>query len=122
MVTQLQGFRLSPQQRSLWRLQQQGGSYNAAAAFHLRGVLDEPALMDAVSRVIDRHEILRTSFHRMPGMKTPFQVINLSLDPAWSRQDLSHLASDEREDYLEVFFGNESRAVFDLERGPVLRL
>ena len=56
---------LSYAQRRLWFLSQLDADpavYNMAAAVRLRGSLDTEALRFALSRIVERHESLRTSF------------------------------------------------------------
>jgi hypothetical protein len=73
----LTGYRLSPQQRRLWALLQHGWneSYQAKCAVMIRGRLESHRLKSAAQNVIARHEILRTTFQRLPGMAIPMQVI-----------------------------------------------
>ena len=75
--TAVQGFRLSPQQRHLWLLQQEnkGHPYRAQSAVFIDGKLDENRLVDALRRVVNKHEVLRTRFRRLPGVAMPLQVI-----------------------------------------------
>ncbi len=77
MSTEVIGFRLSPQQKHLWLLQQ--GSYNPAyrteCAVRIAGELDQQTLAAAIRNVVERHEILRTVFHFLPGVDVPLQVI-----------------------------------------------
>ncbi|MFG2018041.1 amino acid adenylation domain-containing protein [Actinomadura geliboluensis] len=56
---------LSFAQRRMWLLHQLEGAsetYNMSAAFRLTGPLDEAALVTAISDLIERHEILRTTY------------------------------------------------------------
>ena len=72
-----EGFRLSPTQRYLWRLQQVdgGGPYVARCRLAVDGEPDPAALSRAVSQVVTRYEILRTAFRCPPGLTVPVQVI-----------------------------------------------
>jgi amino acid adenylation domain-containing protein len=72
----IQGFRLSPQQKHLWSLQQESRAYQAQSVVSLEGTLDTPALEEAIGRIVARQEILRTSFEFLPGMRTPVQVVS----------------------------------------------
>ncbi|HEX7333145.1 MAG TPA: amino acid adenylation domain-containing protein [Pyrinomonadaceae bacterium] len=72
----IQGFRLSPQQKYLWSLQQESCAYQAQLVVAIDGMLDKFALQAALQRIVARQEILRTSFEFLPGMKTPVQVVS----------------------------------------------
>ena len=71
------GYRLSPQQKQVWQEQQNSATnYCAQAVIEVDGDLDRERLREAATAVVARHEILRTSFPRRPGMRTPMQVIH----------------------------------------------
>ena len=71
----IDGFELSYQQKRAWLLQQDSSAYRAQTAILLEGDLNIGALEEALGRVISRHEILRTTFVRQPGVRYPIQVI-----------------------------------------------
>src|SRR5215203_4889635 len=71
----LNGFRLSPQQRRVWRLLQTGARLRSRLVLRFAGPLDVPALRSALASVAERYEVLRTSFPRLAGMTLPVQVI-----------------------------------------------
>lgn len=75
MQNQIQGFELSPQQKRLWLLQQDSQSYCAQCAILIEGNLKVEVLKAALQKVVNRNEILRTTFHRPRGIKIPIQVI-----------------------------------------------
>ena len=75
---EVQGYRLSPQQRRLWQVQQGRGIFTARIAIRLDGALRREALERALAELVARHESLRTLFRRTPGVPFPVQVI---LDP-----------------------------------------
>jgi len=102
----LEGFRLSPQQRRLWRLQDDGRVYPARAVLAIEGDLDPEGLRRALEAVVARHEILRTTYRRLPGMDLPVQRIGER--PVFSL-DVGTPAT-------EPPFGPK-----DLENGPVAR-
>ena len=82
----LEGFRLSLQQRRVWRLQQDSPAYGAQCAVLLTGNLHTAALSEAIQHVMQRHEMLRTTFHAVEGLEFPLQVI-VNRGMPW-RQDL----------------------------------
>ncbi|RIK56258.1 MAG: non-ribosomal peptide synthetase, partial [Nitrospira sp.] len=117
---EVQGLRLSPHQKRLWLWQQRGHRGQARAVVQLEGAFDEEAVHRALRRVIARHDSLRTSFYREPGMKVPFQVINEEADLFWQVVDLRHLP-DERT--REQAAGDAVRRIVDpdWETRPLIR-
>ena len=74
----IEGFQLSPQQKRLWQLQQAGNNqpYRSHCAVLIEGSLNPEILTLALQSVINRYEILRTTFRLVEGMSCPLQVIN----------------------------------------------
>ncbi|MET0624809.1 MAG: amino acid adenylation domain-containing protein [Pyrinomonadaceae bacterium] len=123
----VEGFRLSPQQRRLWLLQQgDGAAYRARCAVLVEGVLDERALRDALVAVVKRHQILGTTFRGAPGISLPVQVID---DGGAASPRLEQLApprdaeagAGAAERFAAELFANAPPAAFDFERGPLVR-
>ncbi len=90
--TTIEGFRLSPQQRHVW--QTLSAAYQARCTVLLEGQVTISLLKSAIEKVIARHEILRTTFHCLPGMDTPLQVINESSEFVLREYDLSQPSFD----------------------------
>jgi amino acid adenylation domain-containing protein len=106
----IQGFRLSSQQEHLWRLLrgEPGTPYQTRCAVRIAGSVDEGALWGALEEVVERHEILRTSFELLPGLEAPLQVIG---EP--------RLAARETRELPDLPVGERGAAVADLlERLP----
>ena len=118
----LEGFQLSPQQRRLWLLQQDGDTFNVQCAVLLEGYLDRKRLERSLRNVAERHEILRTTFHRQPGIKIPVQVVVESLAPAWTDLDLSDLQPAEQQAQVEEILRTARAIRVDYEQGPLLHL
>ncbi|NER79864.1 MAG: AMP-binding protein, partial [Leptolyngbya sp. SIO1D8] len=112
----IEGFRLSPQQKQLWSLQQSGGAYCTQCILRIEGNLQVEILKSTLQKVIDRHEILRTYFHRQPGIKIPIQVISNS--SVFLYQELSQC--DQQYKSVEDLCQQERQSVFDFEQGPLL--
>src|SRR5690349_24632821 len=77
-IEPIAGFRLSPQQRRLWSLQQanQKMPRRAHEVVLIDGPVNPLALERAVREVVERHEILRTRFYRPDGLELPVQIIS----------------------------------------------
>jgi len=72
------GFRLSPQQRHLWRLLQADGgqAYVVQCAVRIEGPWQVETLRAALKDVVQRHEILRTRYVRSTDGALAVQVID----------------------------------------------
>ncbi|OLZ52699.1 non-ribosomal peptide synthetase [Amycolatopsis keratiniphila] len=98
MTSQVEGYRLSAQQRRLWRRVETGASSWAQVLIAIDGPLDHTRLARALESLVATHEILRTSYHRAPGVRIPVQVVEED-DRApvpWTVVDLRHVAAAAR--------------------------
>jgi amino acid adenylation domain-containing protein len=120
----IKGFRLSPQQKHLWLLQQAAPSllYRTQCAVLIKGNLNPKILKIALQNVVNRHEILRTTFHRLPAMTIPLQVINDRIILSIHNLDLSGLDTQEQEVRIEALFQEVGQLPFDFEQGPLLHI
>lgn len=82
------GYRLAPQQRQVSRQQPEAIAYGAQCVISVTGRLHTEALRTAIAGIVEQHEILRTSFQRQPGMRTPVQVIYEQPALSWREIDL----------------------------------
>ncbi|CDY78875.1 Siderophore biosynthesis non-ribosomal peptide synthetase modules @ Bacillibactin synthetase component F [Caballeronia glathei] len=113
---------LSFAQQRLWFLSHlEGGSeaYNVASALSLTGTLDRAALHDALTAVVERHEVLRTVFDEVNGR--PFQRVLPTDEIGFhiSETDLRMRADIFAE--VRKHAADEARAPFDFKRGPLIR-
>lgn len=118
---EVQGLRLSPQQKRLWAWRQRGYFGQARAMLTFDGSFDDAAVQESLRQVMARHESLRTTFYRQPGMKVPFQVVGDEAALEWRTLDLRDLADDvERERAADdASHGDDD---LDCERGPLVRV
>ncbi|MCG8364581.1 MAG: amino acid adenylation domain-containing protein, partial [Pseudanabaenales cyanobacterium] len=113
---------LSFAQQRLWFLDQlEAGEtpYNMTAAVRLTGRLNVAALDRVVQEIIQRHEILRTSFPMVDG--APCQVIVPSLTATLPVINLQELPEAEQAAQLQQLTIKEAQHSFDLANGPLLR-
>jgi amino acid adenylation domain-containing protein len=91
----IDGFPLSAQQRRIWLAQQDGHVPPAQCAILLDGPLDTSALHRALSAVVTRHDILRTSFRRIQGLAFPVQVVCPAAALAWKQIECGERGVDD---------------------------
>ncbi|UFH51602.1 amino acid adenylation domain-containing protein [Pseudomonas sp. KNUC1026] len=105
----------SAQQRQwiLWQLAPESPAYNIPSALSISGRLDVRALERSFGALVQRHEVLRTTFSAIEG--EPWQIIHPHADVALAQYSL---AADE----VQAFIAAQARVPFDLGNGPLLRL
>lgn len=116
------GYRLSPQQRRLWALHQGTTAHCTQAAVLIEGGLNAAVLRRAVRVVLKRHEILRTSFHLMPNLEVPLQVVSATHKAVVNEVDLSWLSLGDQKNRLEKYLREERGQESDFETGSLLRV
>src|SRR5260370_4779872 len=109
------GYELSPQQKRIFG----PGVENASAglAILLEGVIEPRKIKQIVQALVNRHEILRTTFQRRTGMKFPFQVVQERAEVSWDEVDLNALGRSEQGLRIQELLGASSK--LDIEMGPV---
>jgi amino acid adenylation domain-containing protein len=111
-------FPMSFGQRRLWFLSQlepESASYNTAIAVRMKGALDSHILLDCFNRLVEHHEILRTTFATDKG--EPVQII-----AATGQVTLETGIVENRPEAVLQAARHEAQRPFDLQRGPLLRL
>lgn len=115
-------FPLSSAQQRVWFVEQverDNRAYRFQSVIHLRGQLDLPALEKALTTIVERHTIFRTTFHVRDG--SPFQRVEKSTTVALPVTDFRHLPKDQREERSVALRTFEFSRGFDLEKGPPVR-
>lgn len=100
----INGFQLSPLQKRLFYLQQNSSAFFTQCAILLEGDLQPEVLKAAIQQVINRHEILRTGFSHLPGVKTPVMVMSNTNVFVWEEVDLSNVNPQEYSDKVQELF------------------
>ena len=118
----IQGFRLSPQQKRVWLLQKGavGWSYRSRCVVEIVGRLESELFEKAIASAIRQHEILRTTFHLLPGMTIPVQAIDESVTLAFQTHDLTGLASTHQPAAIELLFKEATNRSVDFAHLPLL--
>lgn len=117
----INGFRLSPHQKRLWLLQQDSSAYMTQCSILIEGNLQVEVLKAGIDKIVNRHEILRTSFSRLPGVKNPVMVVLDSSFPSWRDIDLSDFPALEQLSKIENIFQEMRHQKFDLEHDSILQ-
>ena len=115
-------FPLSFAQQRLWvldRLEPNSAFYNLAFARRLTGTLNFEALERSLNEIVQRHEVLRTTFAMRD--EEPVQVVTPNLYLNVPVTDLSGLRHEDREPEARLVVNQEAQQPFDLARGPLLR-
>ncbi|MBO0853982.1 MAG: amino acid adenylation domain-containing protein [Nocardia sp.] len=115
---------LSSGQRYVWAHQQiSPGStaYNLCLALTFRGAVDADALSEAYRALVQRHEVLRTTYH-LDENGEPYQHIHQDLPPRLWQVDLSPDDPDAARARLRHLIDTAAREPFDLAAESSLRV
>ncbi len=109
-------------QQRLWvldRLQPGSAAYNIPYAVRLTGALDVQALERGLETIVQRHEVLRTTFGEHEGQPVARVVERARVE--LGRVELSGLSAEAREAEVLRRAREEARRPFVLSEGPLLR-
>lgn len=113
---------LSPAQERLWFMEQLmpgDPAYHVHALLRLDGHLDVPSLRHSLHEIVQRHEVLRTTFTVTDGGQ-PVQVVGSGSAPL-DIVNLTAARGPEQADEVRRLASEQARQPFDLTRGPLLR-
>jgi amino acid adenylation domain-containing protein len=94
--------------------------FNIPAAYRLKGTLNVVALEWSITCVVERHEVLRTTFPMVNGQHVQF--ISPSVSTKLEVIDLGSLADEDREDETRKWAREEAEQPFNLANGPLFRI
>ncbi|MCF2856185.1 amino acid adenylation domain-containing protein [Pseudoalteromonas sp. SMS1] len=113
---------LSFSQQRLWfidQLEKNSSQYNMPMALMLSGDLNVGALHAALNALVNRHEVLRTCYHKKQGQ--PIQVILPEGQVAITQEDLQAYDEQEQLQRLSEIEANEWLTGFDLQSDMMFR-
>jgi len=115
------GFEISPQQKYLWLSKTATARQvcRVTGKILIEGNLDEIILEQAIQKVIQNHEILRTGFRAIAGLTVPVQIICNRYIFNLKSYDLINCDIAEQQNKLEAIIFELNQTEFDLERGIV---
>lgn len=94
-------------------------AYHLSYAVYINSALNVAAFEQSLNALIERHEVLRTTFEDQEGQ--PVQVIHPHLSLALPVVDLRDFHATEREAEILQLANEQAQLPFDLARGPLLR-
>jgi amino acid adenylation domain-containing protein len=110
-------------QERLWFLERTGHSghaYNMPLHLQIEGPLNRNAFEGAIRGLVRRQESLRTVFRAEGGV--PRQIVLPETAVDYEFEDLAHLPSVEQDHIVALRADAEHKRLFDLARGPLLRV
>ncbi len=118
----LEGFRLSPQQRRLWSWLQAAPARSGRVGCRVRleGELSPDRLESACQALVERHEVLRTSFRTHPSTTLPLQVVGMSTPLRFRFRDVRDLPPERRAEAVAAELRAQEEGPLDLVEGPLL--
>ncbi len=114
---------LSFAQERLWFLElllQGNGAYNMPLALRFIGELNIQILEQSFNKIIERHEVLRTTVQMIDGH--PVQAISSDLRISLRTEQCSTVDPAQRSEQITMLILEESRRSFDLIHGPLIRV
>ncbi|MEZ7503926.1 amino acid adenylation domain-containing protein [Flavobacterium sp. Arc2] len=93
-------------------------AYNLSYTISFKGELIFAALQHAVNTLVHRHESLRASFSSDGAYMNIYKDRTIKI----SHNDVSPLASNQKEKALEIIINEEVNALFDLVKGPLFKV
>ncbi|HEY9809671.1 MAG TPA: amino acid adenylation domain-containing protein [Halomicronema sp.] len=94
-------------------------AYNCPINIRITGSLNLAALEKAINQIVERHEVLRTSFPTVD--EQPIQVIATSLNVKLPRINLTHLSIKQQTKEVEGIALEEAQHKFDLSILPLIK-
>ena len=116
-------YPLSPGQKRFWALNQidnSGIALNLCNVSSIRGAFDINCLQKAVNTIVDRHEILRTSFHFVDD--EPVQKVHSVSDLSFQIKYEDLTANQNGSETAETIASEIINRPFDLTTGPLFRI
>ncbi|OYE03398.1 hybrid non-ribosomal peptide synthetase/type I polyketide synthase [Nostoc sp. 'Peltigera membranacea cyanobiont' 232] len=120
-ITQQKSYLMSHGQRRLWALEfldRNHTAYGMPSAYEFNGDLNIAAFENAFQNLIQRHEILRTTFTLIDN--EPRQIVHEQMDFAVKQIDL--MEYEKKEEIISEAIHNNAKTTFNLETGSLLKV
>ncbi|MFD2169215.1 amino acid adenylation domain-containing protein [Tumebacillus lipolyticus] len=118
----LYAFPVSFSQQRIWVADQVvpgSSAYHMPAVLSIAGELHLDALKRALSEIVDRHEVLRTSFGLLDG--DLMQKVHVEQKQELVVIDVQDVPEAERREHAQRLVTEELERTFDLKQGPLVR-
>lgn len=115
-------YEVSFAQRRLWildQLEENQTAYNMPNAYRIKGELKPDIFQKALFEIIERHEILRTTFVNIEG--NPKQKIHDKIDYEKTICFMDIREEEHKNGFLKKLIQEDLNNPFNLERGPLIR-
>ncbi|MEN1970683.1 amino acid adenylation domain-containing protein, partial [Lentibacillus sp. N15] len=116
-------YDLSPMQEGMLYhslLQKNTEAYFVQISFSIKGFLDINVFERAIKQLINRHEVLRTTFF-YKNVKKPKQVVLNNKDARIDFKDLSDFTEGESSNFIKSYLSGDRKQKFDLEKDTLIR-
>ncbi|MFD2917700.1 non-ribosomal peptide synthetase [Psychroserpens luteus] len=110
-------------QAEIWIACELGGddanrAYNESITLVLNGELNDDALEDAIQKLSQRHEALRSVFSADGRFMSILQDVPVKIE----RHDFSHNSSEEKKEAVSNYILDDANYVFDLVKGSLFKV
>jgi amino acid adenylation domain-containing protein/non-ribosomal peptide synthase protein (TIGR01720 family) len=116
-MTELTGYRLSPQQTSIWLQKEKYNEQTAQLLLKVKGELTADTLKKGIAKIIEQDTVFRTTYTYTANLELPVQVVNQSGAYIFVEQPEEKFSGTENE-----FTEQAQQQNFDLENGPLIRV
>lgn len=117
-------YELTPLQQGMLfhtLLEPESGVYFVQMSLPFSGEFNAHEFRRAWQQVLDRHPILRTSFH-WDDIEKPLQVVHRNVELPFHELDWRELPPNVQEERLEAFLKEDQRQGFELSEAPLVRM
>lgn len=95
-------------------------AYFIQLCYRLSGEMQPEILERAISRIVARHPVLRTSFH-WQEIDNPLQVVHRQVTTPFDYIDIRQEAAKERQEHFRALLNEDRRRGFRLDSPPLMR-
>ncbi len=117
-------YALSPLQEGLLfhtLYEPETSAYLVQTEYRFQGALKVEDLQAAWQQLVQRYDILRTSFH-WEGLPHPVQMVHKNVQIPWQMLDWSHLSTQEQQERLQLLRQEDRHHSFEVTQAPLQRL